>query len=496
MIKTMKTMPPKLCALALAVLTLTGGVGADEFDDFVEQSMRRYQVPGCAVAVVHKGKVVRLRGYGQRRLDQPSPVDADTVFQIASSTKVLNASLVMDLVEEKKLDLDRPVIDYLPELQTSDSYVTAHLTTRDLLAHRSGMPAFQGDLLQTMQLSRAEILRRLRYFPLSNGFRQKAGYSNLGIFVSGMAAARVAGSDWETLMQQRLFRPLGMSRSAFHHGPLPPDQNFAYPHLSGGTLLKEYEDHSGLAPAGAVTTSARDLSCWVLMLLSKGSYQGKQVLEPASVEEMFQPVMVEEPGIAETAPIDENSGFAYGLTWGLFSYQGHRVAEKGGARAGMRSVIVVVPQAELGVVVLANLNGTLLPEAIRARVLSDYLGIGGRDLQAEIWKTQGRVQELFARATHRPQPMAGLRPARPLADYQGEYRQDLYGPLQVVLRGGGLHWQVGPDFGGPLLPAGQNSFWLSYPEGVNMIPEMVHFTVDEKGRAIELLTESFGRYQR
>jgi CubicO group peptidase (beta-lactamase class C family) len=479
----------------LALLTLRAG--ADDLDTFVEQSLKKYQVPGCAVAVVHQGKVVKLQGYGVRHKQQGGAVNPDTIFQIASATKALTATLVCTLVADKKLDLDEPVVNYLPELQLEQPYPTATVTTRDLLAHRSGLPTFGGDLVEKIRLSRPEIIRRIRFLPLSNGFRNKAGYSNIGIFLAGMVAQRVGGAAFEDLMRQRLFAPLGMNRSSFLTGKLPAGENVAYPHLPNGTVFDEYEDHSALGPAGAVSSTARDLGQWVLMLLARGKHNGKQLLSAEVIEEMFHPVMVEEPGIAETAPIDDNSGFAYGLVWGIFHYNGYKVLEKGGARMGMRSVVVLVPEKELGVVVLANLNGTILPEAIRARVLQDYLGPARYDLQQALWDKQTQITAFFARATERPTADPSIRPSRPLESYVGSYQQPMYGPLEIVRTSQGLAWQMGAaKYGGPLLPQGYNSFLLSYPAGVNNIPETVHFTLDEKGRAIELSTESYGRFTR
>lgn len=490
---------PKI-AITLVFFLATGVARpllADDLDTFIQQAMQRHQVPGCAVAVVHQGKIIKLQGYGIRRSGQNQAVDADTIFQIASCTKALTATLVCTLVKEEKIDLDQPAVRSLPELQLNEPYATAHVTMRDFLAHRSGLPAFGGDLMEKMRLSRPEILKRVRYLPLSNGFREKAGYSNVGIFLAGMIAARVGGASWEDLMRQRVFLPLGMARSAFLSGKLPAQENIAFPHFPGGKVLDFYEDHQALGPAGGVTSTVRDLSQWVLMLLAQGQHQGQAFLTPKIVQEMFHPVMVEEPGIAETAPIDENSGFAYGLVWGIFHYNGYKVLEKGGARAGMRSVVVLVPEKQLGVVVLSNLNGTILPEVIRARVLQDYLGNPRYDLQKSLWERQQQINAFFHRASDRPQINPDIRPSRPLEAYLGVYDQPLYGPIQVSRAENGLRWEAGPaHFGGPLLPAGYNSFLLSYPEGVNMIPETVHFTLDEKGQAIELLTESFGRFQR
>ena len=477
--------------LLLVFLLLTPLASADELDSFIEAHLKRYQVPGCAVGIVYQGKVVKLQGYGVRKKGESAAVDPDTIFQLASLTKAMTASLLGHLVSQGKLEWDKPVINYMPELQLENAFATQQLSLRDLLAHRSGWQAFQGSMLGALPLTRAQVIERVRYMPLLNGFREKAGYNNVGIFLAGMVGEKAGGDTYENLMQKRLFTPLGMKRSSFLHGPHSSQENISAAHFGDGRSIDVFEDHSVLAPAGACTSTARDLCQWLLMLLN----QGGSVMKPSEVEEMFRPAMVETPGIAETPPIDDNSGFSYGLTWGIFSYNGYKVAEKGGALAGTRTVAVVVPEKQLGVVVLCNLNGTLLPELIRARVLQDYLGTSRHDLKKEIWQTQLKVNEFFAATTHRPKADPNIKAQFPLATYAGTYQQPLYGPLQILSNGKELTWRFSAENQGPLIPAGYNSFWLSYSADTNRIPEIVHFLLDEKGQVQELVTESYGRFE-
>src|SRR5215813_104513 len=182
-------------------------------DAFIAKTLQAYQVPGAAVAVVQNGKVVLIKGYGVRNIAKAGAVDEHTIFQLASVTKTLTGAAVASVVDEGKLDWDTPIFTYLPEFVGYDPYMTRWLTERDLLAMRTGWPAYQGDLLDSFGYDRAEILRRLRYFKPRYSVREVAQYSNPGIFVAGEVAGRAAHQSWNDLVENRLFAPLGMTRS-------------------------------------------------------------------------------------------------------------------------------------------------------------------------------------------------------------------------------------------------------------------------------------------
>src|SRR6266481_8619945 len=184
-----------------------------DLDAFITRALKEYQVPGAAVAVVQNGKVALLKGYGVRDVTKPGAVDENTIFQLASVTKTLTGVAAGTVVDEGKLDWDKPIFNYLPEFVGYDPYMTRFLTERDLLAQRTGWPAYRGDELDSFGYDRAEILRRLQFFKPRYSLREVAQYSNPGFFVAGEVAARCAKQSWNDLVEQRLFKPLEMSRS-------------------------------------------------------------------------------------------------------------------------------------------------------------------------------------------------------------------------------------------------------------------------------------------
>lgn len=490
--------------LIAALFVAVGGGPAmaaplDGLDRFVEQARKDHAVPGVALAVVHEDKVVALRGYGVRKFGTKEAVDENTLFMIASCTKSFTAALVATLVDEEKLDWDDPVIEHLPEFVLYDPYATRHASCRDLLAHRSGLPPFTGDLMEKLGLERREILRRLRFLRPVYSFREKDGYSNPGYFAAGMVASRVGGASWEELVRRRLFEPLGMKESGLSFKDRQGKDNVAeahFPLADGGARVVAWEDHDALGPAGSITSTASDMARWVRMHLERGNLDGKRVLSAKSVREMQRPAMVATPGFAELPPIDDRSGFSFTMGWASYHYQGHEIIEKGGARAGMRAVVTLVPQKRLGVVVLANMNFSVLPEAVRAHVLEAYLGPDRSDVQQKIRAAHEAIQKQFA-APSVPEPGKNAPPRLPLERYAGAYQNDLYGTVTVTLSEGVLHWEAGPArFGGRLEHLSYDTFLLQYPAGLNYLPEPVTFTISASGRPQTLQSETLGTLTR
>ncbi len=288
-----------------------------------------------------------------------------------------------------------------------------------------------------------------------------------------------------------------MTRTRVVAADLRSDPNAATPHLNrpaGPAPMTTREGDGAFGPAGAMSSSANDMATWMRMLLAGGSLGGKQVLRPETVKELFQPAMVSEITFSESPPINESTGFDYTLGWASYAYNGRKVIEKGGALAGVRSVVTLVPSEHLGVVVLANLNLTLLPEVIRAQVLESYLGPAGRDLGVEFSQQRTALAQLLAAVNA---PLAMPAPfTRPLDAYVGVYENELYGRLSVVQEGQGLAVRGGPAcYRGSLRHEGQDAFALAWPRP-NSLPGTAIFALDASGKAVSLQTEDDGVFMR
>src|SRR6266436_1102447 len=304
-------------------------------DAFITKALKEYAVPGAAVAVVRDGKVALVKGYGVRNATKPGAIDENTIFQLASVTKTLTATAAATVVDEGKLDWDKPIFNYLPEFVGYDPYMTRWLTERDLLAQRTGWPAYTGDQLDSFGYDRAEILRRLRFFKPRYSLREVAQYSNPGFFVAGEVAARASGQSWNDLVGKRLFVPLGMSRSGtVIKGLQDSNATAAHALVDGKVVVVEPSELDTTGAASSATSTAADMSKLMLMFLNKGSYNGKRILKPETVEEIFKRSMVSKNDLTDVPPISDKTGFYYGLGVGSYNYAGHQIIEKGGALAG------------------------------------------------------------------------------------------------------------------------------------------------------------------
>ena len=463
-------------------------------DAFITRALKEYQVPGAAVAVVRDGKVSLLKGYGVRDATKAGAVDENTIFQLASVTKTLTAAAAATVVDEGKLDWDKPIFNYLPEFVGYDPYMTRWLTERDLLAQRTGWPAFTGDQLDSFGYDRAEILRRLRFFKPRYSLREVAQYSNPGFFVAGEVAARCAKQTWNDLVEQRLFKPLQMSRSGTVIKALQdPNATAAHALVDGKITVVEPTELDTTGAASSGTSTAADMSKLMLMLLNKGTYNGKRILKPETVAEVFKRSMVSAIDFTDLPPISDATGFYYGLGVGSYDYAGHQIIEKGGALAGVRTIIVLVPDKNAGILILANLNLTAFPEAVRAYFLNELLGLDPEANQKEIFARNEQLKKLMASP---PPPKNPGEFKGTLQSLVGIYENDYYGRCEIVQDGNALKVQCGPaKYPATLKHFNNGAFLMQFP-GATQTPTITTFTIGEDGNADSFENETVGIFTR
>jgi CubicO group peptidase (beta-lactamase class C family) len=463
-------------------------------DAFITRALKEYQVPGAAVAVVRDGKPVLLKGYGVRDVTKSGAVDENTIFQLASVTKTITGAAAATVVDEGKLDWDTPIFNYLPEFVGYDPYMTRYLTERDLLAQRTGWPAYAGDALDSFGYDRAEILRRLRFFKPRYSLREVAQYSNAGFFVAGEVAAAASQHSWNDLVETRLFKPLAMSRSGTRTKDLQnPNATAAHALVDGKVVVVEPTKLDTTGAASSAISTAADMSKLMLMFLNKGAYNGKQILKPETVEEIFKRSMVSKIDFSDLPPISDKTGFYYGLGVGSYDYAGHQIIEKGGALAGVRTILVLVPDKNAGIVVLANLNLTAFPEAVRAYFLNQLLGLDPEAGQKEIFADNEKLKELLAPppAPKNPGEFNGT-----LQSLVGIYENDYYGPCDIRPDGDALKAECGPAKYSATLKHWNNGAFLWQFPGATQVPSVTAFMIGEDGNAIGFSNEALGFFRR
>src|SRR5213083_3077456 len=258
-----------------------------EVEKLAQKQIDQNAVPGLAIAVVFQDKVVYAKGFGVRDVNTKAPVDADTVFQLASLSKPIGSTVVAELVSEGKITWDSKLSVLDPTFAMFDPWVTREITIRDMYAHRSGLPEHAGDLLEDLGFTRAEILYRLRYQHPGSGFRAHYAYTNFGMTEGGVAAAKGYGLEWEEACKQKLYNPLGMTSTSSRYADFMARRNKALGHVlvDGKWVQKFKRDPDAQSPTGGVSSSVNDLAKWIRLQLADGKFDGKQIVsEKALVE--------------------------------------------------------------------------------------------------------------------------------------------------------------------------------------------------------------------
>jgi CubicO group peptidase (beta-lactamase class C family) len=423
------------------------------FDDYVNKALREWEVPGLAIAIVKDDRIVLAKGYGVRKLGDPTPVDERTLFAIGSSSKAFTAAAIAMLVDEGKLKWDDPVTKHLPAFELYDPYVTRELTVRDLLSHRSGLE--RGDLLwYGSEYDRDEILRRTRYLKPTWSLRSTFGYQNLMFLAAGQLIAKVSGKSWDDFIRQRMFTPLSMTASSTSIRDLKNSDNVSSPHAKVEDKVEviPWRNIDNIAPAGSINSSVVDMAQWVRLQLAQGEYQKQRLLSSGTAKEMHmsQTVMRFEPPFSLLYP--EAHFLNYGLGWFLSDYRGRKVVDHGGAIDGMRAQVAMIPEEKLGLVILTNMGGTTLPLPLMYRIFDAYLGAPQRDWSADLLKTMKGFEEQ-GKAAQKKQEAERIKDTRPslaIGQYAGTYKNDLYGDVKITHENGKLGVRFGPAFTGGL----------------------------------------------
>ncbi|WP_040778948.1 serine hydrolase [Nocardia pneumoniae] len=414
-----------------------------ELDDLAEGLLTSSGVPGMAVAVVHGGKVVYGKGFGVRNVITEEKVDADTVFQLASVSKPIGATVVARRIAAGGLEWDTPVHRLLPSFALADPYVTEHVTIGDLYAHRSGLPDHAGDLLEDLGYDRQQVIDRLRLLPLG-AFRDSYEYTNFGLTAAAVAVASAAGTDWETLSEQTIYDPLGMDSTSSRYADFIARANRAEGHvLVDGkyAVANPPRQPDAQSPAGGVSSSVTDLGKWMAMVLANGSAGGSVLVPPEDLLPAISPQVVSAP---PKTP-DARAGF-YGFGFNVSDSPAGRVVlgHSGAFGLGAGTAFTLIPSADVGIVTLTNAAPIGVPETLNAE-FADLVQFG--KIQQD-WRTLYRTafQPLSAPsgALVGKQPPSDPVPARPLPSYAGTYDNAYYGPAMVGVSANSLTLTLGP----------------------------------------------------
>lgn len=406
-------------------LSLTAQTAA-EINRDAEAALAAYDTPGFAVGVIKDGKVVLSTGFGTRTSGKKEAVDGATLFAIASNSKAFISTSLTKLHVEGKLDLDAPVQTYLPYFQLYDPYVSSHTTVRDLLCHRVGLGTFSGDAIwYKSEKSAEDIIRQIKHLPQAYGWRAGYGYTNLMFITAGEVIRSVTGQSWAEYVKSNFFGPLSMDRTQTSVKPLAKMDNVATPHVTHrNNMPLEMAPWEASGAAGGIISSTDDMLKWLQAQLQEGTVGGKEVFPSKVLDQTFK---------VHNAYGGQLSFSSTGLGWFIYEREGKAVVTHGGGYDGMYSRVIMIPELELGIVVLTN-SMTGLSSTLGSRIRDLALGIDNSD-----WLTDAVAREKKGRATWqekfaapRASRVKGTSPTVEKAAMIGTYADPLFGKFEVV----------------------------------------------------------------
>jgi CubicO group peptidase (beta-lactamase class C family) len=419
-----------------------------DMEMFVKDGMKKTGVPGVAVAVIYQDKVVYLEGFGVRKSGDNAPVDSDTVFQVASLSKPITSTIVAALVGKHEVDWDSTIVKLDPSFKLSDATVTERVTIRDLLSHRSGLPTSAGDALEDLGFSRPEILPQMRLLTLTGQFRKTFQYSNFGYTEGAIAASNAVGERWEDLARDRLFKPLGMTSTSYRYSDYQNTADKAAIHviINGKAVARYHRDPDAEAPAGAASSSVRDLAEWLRLQLAEGKWNGQSIVAADALKQTHA------PQVQRGTNHETGKPSYYGLGWDVDYDSAKRLilSHSGAFFVGTGTTVKFSPSDQLGIVVLTNAMPTGLAEATANQLFDlyhygaskqDWLKIFGGAFKTMIDQGNNEITD-YSKLAPPPSPV----PSKPFSAYAGTYSNNYYGEIEITEQGGSL-WMRLPATG-------------------------------------------------
>ena len=460
-----------------------------ELDAYFTKAAKDWNVPGIAIGIVHKGQLIFAKGYGVADVSTKAPVDTQTIFAIASTTKAITAAALGMLVDEGKVRWDDPVTKYLPSFEMYDPWATREVTVRDLITHRGGLP--NADYLWTNgEYSRDEVIRRIRFIKPTYSFRGGYVYHNVMYTAAGAVIEAASGMTWDEFVRTRIFQPLGMTRSVTTIVDARTKSNRAEPHgrdadtlrVSGNSLA------DGIGPAGSVWSSVADMSRWVKFLLDSGKVNGKPLLTPQTWAELFKPVTILPPWNNNSAPqlrMSKPHFRSYALGWFQQDYMGRQVDFHTGSLTGMTAINGMIREEGIGVYIITNTSSEIR-HPLMFKVFDTFLGASARDWSGEMLAMQ-RADDAREEGQGRaggPPRVEGTKPSLPLERYAGNFvdPDSLYPPISITSEEGKLRYRLSTTQAGTLEHWQYDTFrvvWDDWWRGRSTIT----FTVGPNGSA-------------
>jgi CubicO group peptidase (beta-lactamase class C family) len=471
------------------------------FEDYAERARTMWGTPGMAIAVVHRNQVVYTKGFGVKKLGGTDAVDPHTLFPIGSTSKAFTSALVALLADAGKLRWEDPVIDHVPAFEMYDPWVTRAFMIEDLMAQRSGMSPYAGDLLAVIGFDAPYIQAQIRHMQPVSSFRSRFGYVNNLFLVAAEVIKQHTGMTWEEAVQRRLFAPLDMTESSTGLPAYRSAANAAISHtMLDGQITAMPLDAPSLGwaytygPAGGVNSTVVDMAKWLKLHLGQGMSEGTRLISEANMQVVHSPKTVIEPQaqnpLAHTTLGSTQTFYCEG--WVYSAAHPNPVIWHNGDTGGIHAVVGFIPAAQLGLVVLTNLGGTQLPEAL-LWYLNDLYFSNPRTDWSQVLHAGQQAQQAAAR-TALGEPPTTPTAALPLQTYTGTFHHRVYGDLVIETAGDSLTVTVGPRrVHMTLRHWNRDTFRVSWPENDAYLGAsgLARFAVGPQGQPVSLTLDLF-----
>jgi CubicO group peptidase (beta-lactamase class C family) len=407
-------------------------------DTFALKVLKDWKAAGVTIAVVEKGKVVYTGGFGYRDLDKKLPVTENTQFAIGSCTKAFTASMLGMLEKEGKLEIDKPVRTYLPELKFQNEYTNDHCTLRDMMCHRTGLPRHDLSWYASWA-SRSELLERIQYMEPTAELRARWQYNNFMFLAQGVTIEKITGKSWEENMKERILKPLGMDNTNLSTTDMEKtaDHSLAFATKDSSIKAIAYRNIDAMGPAGSINSCAKDMAKWLITWINNGKYEGKEII-PAAYRNDAITIQMAMGGGAPGAENPDVHISGYGLGWMLSSYRGHYRVEHGGGIDGFITTTGFFPSDSIGIFVSSNQGG--VSTSIRNFIADRMLKLSYRNWNK--MQLDGVMKARDAAKAVKKNDSIGhkfnTKPSQELKNYAGTYKSPGYGSIEISMKDGGL----------------------------------------------------------
>jgi len=416
------------------------------FDAFVNKTLADWEVPGAALAIVKDDRVIYAKGYGVREIGKSEKNDEHTLFGVASNSKAFTATALAMLVDEGKINWDDKVIKHLPDFRLADDYATREITIRDLLSHRSGLPAYGGDILWWGgDYGRNDIVQRVRFVQPVYSFRSTYAYQNIPFIIAGQIIEKVSGKTWDEFVKTRILLPLRMNETTTSIKDFSPGANKTMPHFrnleTGKTFPVAWRSMDNGAAAAGINSSVLEMANWLRLQLNEGEFEGKRLVSPKNVREIQSPqTIIPFSNPAGVDPKLKSNFRAYGLGWSLREYAGYKMVWHNGWTDGQLSMTAMIPERKIGVVVLTNVHQQNVYAPLAYRALDLALGLSETDWNAYFFKFIKDAETAFIAGEKKLEAdrIKNTTPSLALKNYAGAYENELYGKISFAEENGRL----------------------------------------------------------